>query len=193
MNKDILSQIRSNTSEREKAIRSLVSDESLTSKIRRYVIQNNGTHTDYETVLSDTMMILIKQTCNNPGFTLSSTLEAYLMGIAKYVWLGYLRKNKTEPTHNNQLIDGNTSDHIPSGEEIIMHTERGEILDGLLTKMGPTCKDILKYWSMKYRMDEIAKFVGIESEGYLRKKKHECMKALKQLVSSNPSLKEQLL
>ena len=65
------------------------------------------------------------------------------------------------------------------------------------TQVGEKCQKVLEMWSQNYAMKEIAQALGYKSEGMVRKKKHQCLRKLTQMIEARPDvytlLKEAML
>ena len=108
---------------------------------------------------------------------LSSTLKTYLFGIGKI-----LLKKKGEGA-------GNWDDDIPElpiEPEIESRQEqsaKAELVRRLLGKVGESCRQVLELAYLRgFVMEAIAEELGLPSAGAARKRKHDCLKKLRDLL-----------
>lgn len=120
-----------------------------------------------------------------------STLKTYLISIGKYLWLNQRKHQKVHEQYQSALKQSEALDDLP--DKYVLYNESAELLDETLSRLGEMCKTILSMWSLNFSMKEIAAALKHESEGFIRKKKHTCMKSLVTLLKSQPDLIDQLL
>jgi len=188
--KSILTEIRSTRERRDAVIRQLYYDQNLRNIIRSMVIKKGGTANDFDEVFDTALMQFIKTVSKNRDMKISSTINNYIIGIAKYVWYNELAqrtKNKAEPI--DQFFDI-ASDSTP--EELVFKHDQQGVIEELLGQIGKNCKEVLMYWANGYKMTEIADLLGYKSDGMAKKKKHICMKELLAFLDDNPHIKSVL-
>jgi DNA-directed RNA polymerase specialized sigma24 family protein len=75
----------------------------------------------------------------------------------------------------------------------LLEAERERIIQVVLKTLGEECRKILVlFYYQGLSIKEILKQVNFASENSLKNKKVKCMKALRELVQSTPSLKKYL-
>ncbi len=115
-----------------------------------------------------------------------NSIGAYLFGICRLLWLNSL-KSKKEP-FIEPLEEGKVKANIESSEVAFLSQEKNSIIQRLLKLLGEPCRTVLKLWTLSYSMKEIAEKVGYKSAGMARKKKHQCLNRLKDIIKENPDL-----
>jgi len=65
-------------------------------------------------------------------------------------------------------------------------------LEKLLKTLEPKCREVLRLWSLNYKMREIALRMSYSSEQMAKKKKYLCLKRLKEILDRMPALKREL-
>jgi len=187
----IISMIRSSKAEREKAIGVLYKDEKLRNGIKKIIGGSNNSNEKFSDIFNYTLVQFMKKVIENESFTINSSLHSYLFGIARNLWLMKLRSNNSKNTLPLEENYDVKTDEVSIDLQII-NSERKELLEILMNKVGQICKELLMLWASGYKMKEISKITGIMSEGSVRKKKFDCMKKLNQQLALNPQLKENI-
>lgn len=73
------------------------------------------------------------------------------------------------------------------------HAEHRELVAKLVASLGEQCQQILRlYYFERRSMQEVAEITGFKDEQKARNKKYKCMKALKDLIFSDPELVKEL-
>ena len=141
MNNEYLDKIRNGDME---TIRSLYQGKVYLS-LKKFVIQNGGSHVDVQEIFADALVILIKK-LQDEDFVLTSKLENYIYGIGKNLWRSKLRKKTLsnvdiskveEESHDNLQILGN--ELIEKEEEEILNKAMAESLK----EIHENCQSIL--------------------------------------------------
>lgn len=190
------------------------SDSTLVSNIKKggqelhpimdYIYEKSGFRSDFHSVLKKLgandqdiedlfqdailSMIVNVQSGNYEG---KSTLKTYLISIGKYSWLNQRKHQKVHEHYQSTLKSADAHEDLP--DRYVLYNESAELLDETLSGLGEMCKTILSMWSLNFSMKEIAAALKHESEGFIRKKKHTCMKSLVTLLKNQPDLIDQLL
>lgn len=150
--------------------------------IRGFILQNSGTLSDVEDVFQDALMILYQKVQSN-SFVLESSLRTFFFAICRNLWFKKIRrfhKEKLTEFHAEE-IDLLDSDIV----EIMELTDRYKLYRKYFLKLSQGCKDLLLKVFNEKSLKEIAKENG-NSEGYIRKKKHHCKKALIENIEKDP-------
>lgn len=189
---EVLSQIRKGRVSRETVIRKILCDLKYKNSIIKIVSERGGSHEDVVFVLHHTLVAFMKQVLKNRNLKIEGSIYSYLNGIAKFIWLGELRKMKKLAERESHL-DYETHEMASESFELdLLHREKSANLLEVLSNVGEKCKKVLMLWSAGYSMKEIAIESGYNSEGVARKKKFQCMKALSAYLDNNPNQKEML-
>ena len=189
--KKIIDQILRSAPQREQAILQIARDAKLKSDIESYVKRNSGTDHDAKTIFHDAIIIFVKKVFSQEGLELENTTEGYLFGITKKLWSNTLRSRSKK---NTLELDDKQST-IASDENTLMElmsAEKRSLLETVLSSIGEKCRQVLVYWSYGHSMKVIAEKLNYASDGMARKKKHQCLQKLKEIITSNESLRQQL-
>lgn len=137
--------------------------------------------------IPDAILIFVKK-CLEPEFEITSNHNNYIVGIAIKLFLRGVTKDKKD----RQLDETLLAENFEEQDKLILRDDRINPLRKLLNQLGETCQKVLTLWSQKEPMAEIAKRLNYKSAGMARKKKHQCLRKLYQIVENNPGLKDDL-
>jgi len=183
--------VRAGKADRDRAIRQLAGDSVLQRKVRAMVIAKGGTAEEATMVYSDTIVAFIKRLMKDHNLQIATSLEHYIVGIARHKWYDLLKSRDTK-------IDTSDIDAVdPPKQEadqytLIRNSEKWTMLQKVLGVIATRCREVLMLWSAGHSMKEIAVELNYKSEGMARKKKSECMKELLAYFHKHPKVKEQL-
>lgn len=151
-----------------KAFRKLYGYQSV---IQKHIIKKGGTKTDAEDIFQESLLILCRK-ANESDFTLSSSLNTYLFGIANNLWNNQTRKNTPTPT---DAIDEQAEEETDNDDE------RKDKAKKALKALNQKCIEILQlfYYESK-TMEEIASHFGFSSAKSARNQKYKCLEKAKQ-------------
>ncbi len=187
---EMINSIRSGTAGRDRIIAQLYDDQHLQNTIKKILRVGNGSEEDFRSILSFTLVQFLKTVMKNKELTINGSLNNYLAGIARNLWVQELRKRNKLPRELPE--DFNLKDETPSVDLRLIEEERSENLDKVLSKLGKNCKEVLMLWASNFKMAEIATQLNYKSEGMVRKKKYNCMKELSNYLEEHPQLKNLL-
>ncbi len=153
--------------------------------IRYFISKNNGNEEDAKDVFQDALYIIIEKIHNN-DFVLQGSLSTYLFAICKNLWLMVLDRQKAAKNYElRRLADHMDNDFTESVDRVFYEN----IFRQCFESMDKVSQKILKMYWMEISPSEIADKLGY-SYGYVRKKKSECMKELKNRIIDHPDFNE---
>ena len=160
--------------------------DQLRGQLGKWVRQMGGNTADVEDVFQDAICHLILNV-RRGNYKGDSSLNTYFTSIARNIWLQKFRRDQKWKEIKEKLP--NSPGLSESPEQIFLLGEKKELLNSLAAKTGEKCRAVLSLWSLNYSMQEIAEKLGYKSDGVVRKKKHQCLQKLMQLLKQNPSWK----
>jgi RNA polymerase sigma factor (sigma-70 family) len=172
---EITEAIRGSAAIRNHMLRHLYADEQMHSVVRRAVRDRGGDAQDVDEIFQLAMINLVQSILKNK-FDATRSLQNYLYGISKHLWLRNLRKQK--PTIDLQSLPEEENADASNPEILLVAQERKTYVMGLLDKLDAKCRRVLKLWAYSFSMSEIAGEMNYKSEGMARKKKHACLQRL---------------
>ncbi|KAA3624230.1 MAG: sigma-70 family RNA polymerase sigma factor [Bacteroidetes bacterium] len=108
---------------------------------------------------------------------LQSLLSTYLIGIGKNLCR---RKGFKLADEGEDSLKNLADDWITEHEQV---EENAAIVKNLLGKIGEPCKSLLTMFYLKgFSMEAIANNMGMPSPGAAKKKKFDCLKAIRQML-----------
>lgn len=169
----------------DRVMRKLYTDEKCRAQAQSVFLRLGGREQEFEDIFQDSIAHLIMNV-RRGKFKGDSTISTYLISICKNLWLN---KSRKEVRHREILsalsTEESTSPKTP--EDIMLFQERTELFNTLIEQTGEACRKVLSLWSLSYSMDEIAKQTGYKNAAIVRKKKHNCLQRLIELVRKHRS------
>jgi RNA polymerase sigma factor (sigma-70 family) len=135
-----------------------------------------------EDIFQDALMIIIKK-IDKDELKLTAKFSTYLYAVCKNLLEYHEKKNNVKQKYliaqgKDLLEDENFSENYDDDYQ-------QKIYQYYFEKLGTSCQDILKMYWLDLPIKEIANKIGT-TEGFIRKKKHDCKKRLIELIISNP-------
>ena len=153
--------------------------------IRYFISKNNGNEEDAKDIFQDALFIIIEKIYNN-DLVLQGTLSTYLFAICKNLWLMALDKQKAAKNYELRRSTGHNENDFT---ESVDNGFYENIFKQCFDSMDEVSQKILKMYWMEISPAEIAGKLGY-TYGYVRKKKSESMKELKNRIISHTDYKE---
>jgi RNA polymerase sigma factor (sigma-70 family) len=178
----LVAAIQGSAAERDKALKYLYTQPILRSFVIKYVQEHKGSLDDAKDVFQETL-IAFDKAIRLGSFQGKCSLNTFFMSIAKWQWVSNRRKSKG-------YLEFKINEHDDSVEVIehkILETERCQMVQEILSKIGQRCKEILRLHKLEdCTMAEIAQKLGLSSPELAKKNAYECRKKFKQYVESKP-------
>jgi len=150
-------------------------------KVKRYVLNNNGSQDDASDIFQEALIDIYKQT-KYKDFILTCPFEPFLLLVCKRKWLNELKKRSVLPVTNNE------DDLLTIGEDVFAEAEllekqdeEARLFERMFERLGERCQEIIRASLNSDSQEKVAEMLGV-TYGYLRKKKSECMAALVKLI-----------
>lgn len=156
--------------------------------ILAFVHSNQGNEMDARDVFQEGVIAFHRNVISGK-FRQESAVGTYLFSICRFIWLKKLGSKSL-------TISGEDQEEIASyddPEHRFLSREKSQQIGELFEQIGEPCRSILimSYYENKSMM-EIAALTGFKDEQNARNKKYKCMKALKELIVSNPEIRNLL-
>ncbi|AEE52449.1 RNA polymerase sigma factor [Haliscomenobacter hydrossis] len=177
----LLKMITGNETERDEAMRYIFHSQEWQNMIKYYVLQHKGNEQDGEDAFQETM-ILFDRNLRLGVFKGQSSLKTYFMAIAKWHWLGQLRKK--HPQQEFSVQQHETQEE--SVEVQLINSEKKNFLTKALEQIGERCKNILELYKLHYSMQEIADQFAFSSADMAKKEAYRCRMKLRDFFENNP-------
>lgn len=142
--------------------------------VQKFITLNNGSEEEAKDVFQEALYILYI-TISKPDFSLTSSINTYLIAICKNLWFENLRKKK-------MIVKIEESSDLEI-REVIQEEEKFKKLDLILQQIGEKCLKILKlYYYEKKTMEEIASSLNFQNEHVARTQKYKCMEKAREMA-----------
>ncbi|MCX6239529.1 MAG: sigma-70 family RNA polymerase sigma factor [Bacteroidia bacterium] len=153
--------------------------------ISYFISKNNGDEENAKDVFQDALFIIIEKILKN-NFEVQGALSTYIFAICKHLWLIELDRQKAAKNYEvRREAESAEIDFSEAGDCVFYENVFRKCFDA----MDDISQKILKMYWLEISPSEIAETLGY-SYGYVRKKKSECMKELKNRIMEHPDFKE---
>jgi RNA polymerase sigma factor (sigma-70 family) len=138
----------------------------------RSILKKYGADKDLIDDIFQDGLVALYQKLNQENFTITISIEAYLINTCKYIYLN--KKKGTVPTKElTELVHEETDvEHFVEMDKKIRRAE------SVLQQMGEKCREILlSFYVHKKSMKEIAEQFSYSSENAAKTQKYKCLEA----------------
>jgi DNA-directed RNA polymerase specialized sigma24 family protein len=133
----------------------------------RFAARMHASLDDTKDIFHDALIIYCEK-CQKPGFAVRTTAEAYVVGIAKNLWLRKFNRDRHLVSAGIETEYLVPPDYFPSTREVSVLT--------FLERTGKRCLDLLvKFYFEKSSLKEISGLQGYSSEHSAAVQKHKCI------------------
>ena len=169
----------------EEAINWLYHQSGFQMQATKMVKNYGGSSEDAEDVFQEALTALTLN-IRRGRFNGDSRISTYFYNICKNCWYSKFEKKQKQTLISNTLEQPAEGSYSP--EDLLILTENQAKWTPVLARLGHICQQILSLWMVGYNMTEIAEKVGYKNAGVVSKKKHGCVKDLKELASAEPEI-----
>ncbi|MBT1705532.1 RNA polymerase sigma factor [Chryseosolibacter indicus] len=149
--------------------------ESSFPAVARFVRKMNGNFDDAKDIFQEALVVYYEKS-SIEGFVISASHEAYILGIAKHLWIRKFRKDQhvvTFSVSESEIV-------IPDTHNTTMNEER---LLHLLEETGKKCLDLLvSFYHDNKSIKEIMNFLGYRNEHTATVQKYKCLERVRDTV-----------
>jgi len=133
-------------------------------------------------LFQDALMIIIKK-IDSGEFILTAKFSTYLYAVCKHLIEYHLKRRDVQIRY--LTVQDKEKYQEEDFSEVYDENLNHKLYQYYFNKLGMNCQEVLKMYWLDVPMKEIADKLG-STEGFIRKKKHECKKKLLELVLLNP-------
>lgn len=177
----LIKMITGSEAEREMAMRYIFHSQIWKNMVSYYIVQNNGNEQDAEDVFQEAI-ILFDRNLRLGTYKGQCSLKTYFMAIAKWYWLGQLRKKK--PQQEFSVLQYDSMEE--SVEVQMINQEKKKFLSKALEMLGNRCKNMLELYKLHYSMQEIADHFSFSSSDMAKRETYRCRMKLRDFFENNP-------
>jgi DNA-directed RNA polymerase specialized sigma24 family protein len=143
--------------------------------VAKFVSRRNGTWQDAKDIFHDALVILYEKIVSD-SLAVHLSHEAYLMGIAKHLWIRKFKRDKTSVA----LTDDEAAIELPRDHFSLRDENR---LLQVLEAAGRKCLEMLRaFYYDNERMDTIARKFGFGSTHSATVQKFKCLEKVRETV-----------
>jgi RNA polymerase sigma factor (sigma-70 family) len=156
-------------------------------QIKVFVNKNNGTDEDAKDVYQDAILV-IYQKAKNEDLTLTCSFNTYLYSVCRLLWLKQLEKRKLKNLFLEESAKFVELDNDVTN--LYYSNERFKLYQDHFSKLSYNCQKILELFLAQIQLKEIARILGLKSDLYVKKRKHQCKEKLISSIKSDPRFNE---
>jgi DNA-directed RNA polymerase specialized sigma24 family protein len=150
-----------------------------------FVSRNSGDAAQAKDILHQAWEVL-EEKLSDPDFHLTTTPEAYLLGVAKNCWYKELRRRNRHRTIYREVPDLPTEEHPPAGRDGAVRRVMALLADAAFA----TCRDVLLHFYRGWSMEEIAEDKGFSGPDSAKSQKAKCLKKLRAVCLQDRVLRD---
>lgn len=155
--------------------------------ITNYVLQNRGSKEDAKDVFQDGLVILFNR-LQDPSFHITTSMNNYLFGICKFVWMRKLKKKSRQEV---SIASEDALLEDTSIESDLLQEERRQFYREKFRELSEECKTVLQSFFDGVPLRDIAAKMGY-SDSYAKRKKYKCKETLATLIKQDSRYSEHL-
>ena len=142
----------------------------------KFASNRKTSYEDAKDIFHDAMVIYLEKS-SDPGLSIHTSPERYVVGIAKHLWTKKFRRDQQEVSLDEELTISIPADFYPEEKEIG--------LLNFLERTGQKCMDLLqKFYFEKASLRDIATFLGYRTEHSAAVQKFKCIGKLRDFVKA---------
>ncbi len=143
--------------------------------VARFVSSRHGTYDDAKDIFQDALVVFHEKLIQE-GVEITVSDEAYILGIAKHLWLRKYKHDRTKVQLS--LVESLFS--IP--DDFYENVQTSRLLN-LLERAGRKCLELLQaFYYRKSSMNEIGDAFGFASEHSAAVQKYKCLEKVRDIV-----------
>ncbi|KPM48245.1 RNA polymerase sigma factor [Jiulongibacter sediminis] len=160
-------------------------------RLETLILRNSGSADDAADIIQETMIAFIN-IVQQGKFRGESGVNTFLQSIARNLWLGKLRKGKSQAKLHENWGEEAKQESVDLEKEL-QYKEATDLVSGIFKNLGEACQKLLNLFYFKeLSMKEILPEMNFENEQVLRNKKTKCMKSLMAEIKQKPVWAETL-
>jgi RNA polymerase sigma factor (sigma-70 family) len=157
--------------------------------ITSLIIGMGATPDDADDVFQDTILSFIN-TVRSGRFRGESSIKTFMVSIARHLWMNEMRSRKRRNERNKTYSTLEQPLAVAPQDAVIV---KSDAVERLFDKIGDVCKKLLTgFYFEKKSMKDLLAESSFQNEQVLRNKKVKCLKSVKELLSQDPLLTEEL-
>jgi RNA polymerase sigma factor (sigma-70 family) len=157
----------------------------------RYIEQNSGNRQDAEDIFQEVLVSFIGLV-QEDRFRGESSVKTFLYSMTRNTWLNELKRRGRSELRELKYEKAKDTEEMDISHSITGRESKREVMN-LVQQLGEGCKKILLlFYYENLSMKEILEKTDYENEQVVRNKKYKCLKQMEQMISANPTLKQNM-
>jgi len=156
-------------------------------KVRRYVLQNNGSQEEASDIFQDAVVIFFNQVKQNK-FNQQYGIDGFIFSVSRNLWIDKVRRDKRFQNKDLSLMESefpDSSDHLGD----LITQEKSSAMRSVFEKLDEKCQKILRFSIFeKLSMKEIGEKMGYANENVAKTNNYRCKQYLQKLVNEDKNL-----
>ncbi len=148
------------------------------------MVMRNGGDSDEGVDLFQDALSILYQKASEGSFEVDGSMEAYIFGMCRKLWLMRLRKRGIERKYQEHLITD--PEEQTSIEGALNDLQKEMIYKTSFKRLSEKCQELLKLFYKGKSFKEIAADLELSSEGYAKKLKFQCKQRLIDEIRKDP-------
>lgn len=146
--------------------------------VKKFILKNSGTRQEAEDIFQEGLVIFCGK-LEKSGFVLSSSINTYLFGVCRLLWLDELKKKRRQAKAGlADLWNEQETEHIYHDIEDDRPRRQAQ---AAVMNLGQKCRELLElFYFKKTSMKDIAKLLGFSSEKVAKNQKYRCIEKAKE-------------
>ncbi|HPR32103.1 MAG TPA: sigma-70 family RNA polymerase sigma factor [Prolixibacteraceae bacterium] len=158
-------------------------------KIRSYIIRNSGNYDEARDIFQEAIIVIFRK-LKDEGLVLHNcSFETYLFSVCRLLWLKQLEKRKKSVLNIEDTNHYSETVFDEGMDELIQKNERYRLFQDHFQQLGKECQQILQLFFEKHSFKQITEIMGLASENYTKKRKHQCKEHLIQNIKKDANFK----
>lgn len=159
-------------------------------RINAFICANSGDENDANDIFQETIIIIYRKLKKRKAKNKDNNFETLLYSISRYLWLKELEVRRGTAITIRDVTNFSESVFDDELEEIVLLNERYRIYQEHFNKLGKECQKILRLFFQQVALKEIADKLGLVSESYAKKRKHQCKEYLIRSIKEDLDFKK---
>jgi RNA polymerase sigma factor (sigma-70 family) len=143
--------------------------------VRKMIRANGGRSEDAEDIYQEALVVFYRKAAD-PAFKLSSSINTYLYGICRFMWMEQFRKQQKQGFVEFEK-------ELPEETMIEADLEKEEqykLAESVIHQLGERCRELLiRFYFHSKKLKDIAADMGYNSENTAKNQKYKCLEVAK--------------
>jgi RNA polymerase sigma factor (sigma-70 family) len=159
-------------------------------KVNAFVCANRGNENDANDIFQESIIIIYRKLKKRNIVSNENSFGTLLYTICRYLWLRELELKRGTMIAVSDVSNYSESIFDEELEEIVLMNERYRLYQEHFHKLGKDCQKILRLFLQQVALKEIADRLGLVSESYAKKRKHQCKEYLIRSIKQDTDFKK---